>query len=172
MVDLSEADLAVEQLAHARALADHAAPALLRAWLAAAHGEGLAAVGHRDDALRAFDAAGSLLPADPVDASLPFLFLGGAHLDRWRGHALARLGEPEAIDQLTGALPRLPDAFTRARTGMLVDLAYAYAATGDRDAALSYARQARRLALQIRSDRHQRRLSGLILPGATASGAA
>jgi tetratricopeptide (TPR) repeat protein len=171
LVDLGETELAVEQLAHARALAEHTAPALLRAWLAAAHGEGLAAVGRRDDALHAFDRADALLPADPVDAALPFLFLGGAHLDRWRGHALSRLGEPDAIEQLSTALPRLPDAFTRARTGMLVDLAFAHAATGDRDAALSFARQARRLALQIRSDRHQRRLSGLILPGAT-SGAA
>ena len=165
LIDLGETAQAVEQFADARALAAHSAPPLLRAWLAAAHGEGLAAISRRAEALRAFDAAGTLLPSDPVDPALPFLFLGGAHLDRWRGHALARLGEPDAIDQLNEALPRLPAAFIHARTGMLVDLAFAYAALGDRAAALEYSRQARRLGSQIKSDRQLRRLGGLILPG-------
>jgi tetratricopeptide (TPR) repeat protein len=165
LIDLGETVQAVEQFADARKLAEPSAPPLLRAWLAAAHGEGLAASGQRAEALRAFDAAGALLPSDPVDPALPFLFLGGAHLDRWRGHALARLGEPDAIDQLSEALPRLPAAFIRAKTGMLVDLAFAYAALGDRDAALEHSRQARRLGSQIKSDRQLRRLGGLILPG-------
>lgn len=164
LIDLGQYEQAVEQLAEARAVAKNEAPGLLRTWLAAAHGEGLAAAGHRDDALRAFDAASSLLPADPVDPSLPFLFLAGAHLDRWRGNALSRLGEPDAIDQISDALPRLPADFTRARTTMLVDLAFAHAATGDRDAALQYARDAKRLAMQIKSDRQLQRLGGLILP--------
>lgn len=168
LVDLGEVESAVGQLAEARALAERAAPPLLRAWMAAAHGEGLAAAGQRDDALRAFDSADAHLPEDPVDPALPFLFLGGAHLDRWRGHALSKLGEPDAIQQLSNALPRLPPDFIRAKTGMLVDLAYAHAAAGHRDAALDHARQARRLATQIRSDRQLRRLSGLILPGSTA----
>jgi tetratricopeptide (TPR) repeat protein len=164
LIDLGQYEQAVEQLAEARALAKNQAPELLRSWLAAAHGEGLAAVGQRDDALRAFDAASSLLPADPVDPSLPFLFLAGAHLDRWRGNALSRLGDPDAIDQISDALPRLPPDFMRARTTMLVDLAFAHAATGDRDAALQHARDAKRLAMQIKSDRQLRRLGGLILP--------
>ena len=100
----------------------------MSAWLAAAHGETLAAAGNRDDALRAFDDAQALLPSDPVDPALPFLFLGGSHLDRWRGNALAQVGDAEAIDQLTGALAELPASWVRARAGLLVDLAYAYAA--------------------------------------------
>lgn len=164
LIDIGKIEWAVEQLAEARGIADSATPALLRSWLAAAHGEGLAAAGQRDEALRAFDAAGALLPTDPNDPALPFLFLGGAHLDRWRGHALSRLGEPDAIDQISDALPRLPPDFNRARTGMLVDLAYAYAAAGDRVAARTYAQQARRLALQIKSDRQLARLAKLILP--------
>jgi tetratricopeptide (TPR) repeat protein len=168
LIDLGEIRGAVELLAGARATANGVAPSLLQSWLAAAHGEGLAAAGERDEALRAFDAADSLVPSDPVDPALPFLFLGGAHLDRWRGNALARLGEPDAINQLSHSLPRLPNEFVRARTGMLVDLAFAYAAAGDRDAALSYARQAKRLASQIKSDRQRRRISGLILPGSAA----
>ncbi|MGH3721860.1 MAG: tetratricopeptide repeat protein [Pseudonocardiaceae bacterium] len=124
-----------------------------------------ATAGHAHDARRAFDTAKALRPADPIDPTLPFLFLGDSHLDRWRGNALARVGAPEAIDQLTTALARLPADFVRARIGLLVDLAYAHAAAGDRDAALAHARQARRLAGQIKSDRHQRRLNRLVLPG-------
>jgi tetratricopeptide (TPR) repeat protein len=169
LIDIAEMDAAVEQFAEARTLAEPSAPALLRSWLAAAHGEGLAAAGRRDDALRAFDAADQLLPAEPVNADLPFLFLAGGHLDRWRGHAMSRLGEPDAIDQITHALPRLPADWTRSRTSMLVDLAYAYAAAGDREAALTHARQAKSLAMQIKSDRQLRRLNGLILPTGSPS---
>lgn len=163
LIDLGESDLAVEQLAAARE-AGSGTSALLRAWLAAAQGEGFAAAGRRDDALRAFDEASALLPTDPVGPKLSFLFLADYHLDRWRGNALSTLGEQEAIDQLTHTLPLLPPDFTRARAGMLVDLAYAHAATDDRDGALEYARQAKRLAARIKSDRQLRRLGNLILP--------
>lgn len=171
LIDIGEVSAAVEQLGEARTLAEHTSPALLRSWLAAAHGEGLAAAGQRDDALRAFDSADELLPNDPVNVDLPFLFLAGGHLDRWRGNAMAKLGEPDAIDHLTNALPRLPQDFTRARAVMLVDLAYAYAAAGDRDAALTHARRAKRLAMQIKSDRQLRRLDGLILPTSSTNAA-
>jgi tetratricopeptide (TPR) repeat protein len=163
LVGLDDADSAATQVAHARALAARG-PALMSAWLAAAHGETLAASGNRDDALRAFDDAQALLPSDPVDPALPFLFLGGSHLDRWRGNALAQVGDAEAIDQLTGALAELPASWVRARAGLLVDLAYAYAATGNRDAAMNHAREARTIARQINSDRQLRRLDRLILP--------
>jgi tetratricopeptide (TPR) repeat protein len=160
---LGENAYAAEQANHARAVAG-SGPPLLRAWLAAAHGETLAATGDRDGALRAFDDAHALLPADPVDPALPFLFLGGALLDRWRGNALAQLGDPAAINDLTHALARLPTTWVRARAALLVDLAFAHAAAGDRDAALGHARAARQLAQQIHSDRHLRRLAGLALP--------
>jgi tetratricopeptide (TPR) repeat protein len=171
LIELEETTAAVDQLAHARGIANGAATPLLSAWLAAAHGETLAAAGRADDARRAFDSAYSLLPANPIDPALPFLFLGDSHLDRWRGNALARDGAPDAIDQLTAALVRLPADFVRARTGLLVDLAYAHAAAGDRDAALGHARQARCLAAQIKSDRQQRRLNLLVLPGSSGTAA-
>ncbi len=171
LIDLDETAAAVDQLAHARSIADGTATPLLGAWLTAAHGETLAAAGHADEARRAFDTASDLLPANPVDPALPFLFLGDSHLDRWRGNVLARVGAPDAIDQLTAALTRLPADFVRARTGLLVDLAYAHAAAGDRDAALTHARQARRLATQIKSDRQQRRLNQLVLPGGSGTAA-
>ncbi|MGH3570817.1 MAG: tetratricopeptide repeat protein [Pseudonocardiaceae bacterium] len=169
LIDLDETTAAVDQLAHARTIANGTATPLLKAWLAAAHGETLAAAGQADDARLAFDTANGLLPSDPIDPALPFLFLGDSHLDRWRGHALARVGAPDAMDQLTDALARLPGDFVRARTGLLVDLAYAHAAAGERDAALGYSRQARRLAAQIKSDRQQRRLNRLVLPGGSTA---
>ncbi|CRK61095.1 Putative C1 regulatory protein [Alloactinosynnema sp. L-07] len=161
LIDLGEIGMALEQLEEARDLADDEATPILRSWLAAAHGEGHAAAGNLDQALIAFDDASGLLPSDPVDLALPFIFLGDSHLDRWRGNALARLGNPDAIAQLTIALDRLPAEFIRARVGMLVDLAYAYAAADEREAARSHARDARSLGSQIRSDRHLRRLSQL-----------
>jgi len=165
LIDIGDNAEAADQLAHARALAERSSPALLRGWAAAAHGEGLAAVGDRNGALRAFEAAEAVLPDDPADPALPYLFLAGAHLERWRGHALSRLGDAEAITSLSAALPRLPVDFTRARTGLLVDLAHAHAAAGNRDEALAHARDAKRLARQIKSDRQLRRLAGLVLPG-------
>jgi hypothetical protein len=84
---------------------------------------------------------------------MPLLILGEAHLERWRDHALARFGVPDAINHLTIALAHLPSAFNPREDAPLVDLAVAHAAAGDRDAALNHARQARRLAAKIRSDR-------------------
>jgi hypothetical protein len=166
LIDISETALAAEHITHANTLTNRDSPPLLRAWLAAAHGEVLAITGAANNARRAFDAAEHHLPSDPVDPRLPFLFLGDGHLDRWRGNALARLGDPDAIDHLAHALDRMPADFVRARAGLLVDLAYAHAAAGNRDATRTYARDARRLALQIKSDRHLHRLGQLVLPGA------
>jgi tetratricopeptide (TPR) repeat protein len=163
LLALEDTSPAVEQAAYARSIATNG-PALMRSWLAAAHGETLAAAGDRDAAMRAFDDAYNLLPADPVDPALPFLFLGGAHLARWRGNALALVGDAEALDQLTTALGRLPPTWVRARSRLLVDLAYAHAAAGERDAALNRAREARAIARQISSDRRLRRLEHLVLP--------
>jgi tetratricopeptide (TPR) repeat protein len=161
LAELGEVRAAVDQLADARALVRRTAPRLLRAWLAAAHGEGLAAAGRRDEALRAFDAAGALLPVDPVDPALPFLFLESVHLDRWRGHALARLGDAEAVEVLTHALERLDPTFARAETALRVDLAAALVAGGELDHARSHAIRAERVATEIGSARQQRRVRSL-----------
>jgi tetratricopeptide (TPR) repeat protein len=162
LADLGEVRPALQQLEHARSLVERAAPDLLRAWLAAAHGEGLAAAGRRDEALRAFDEAGTLLPADPVDLSLPFLFLAGAHLDRWRGHALAQLGDAEAVEVLASALQRLDPTFTRAETTLRVDLATALTENGHPADARRHAQCAERLAGEIGSTRQQRRIQSLL----------
>ncbi|AOS62838.1 hypothetical protein [Actinoalloteichus hymeniacidonis] len=171
LVEIDQTHDAVGLVSEAVELGRTTTAPLLRAWLAATLGEVLAADGRRDDALRAFDQADELLPADPRDPALPFVFLGGTHLARWRGSAIARLGEPDAITQLTDALDGHPATFSRARASLLVDLAHAHGATGDRDAALSYAGQARRLAAQISSERQKRRLKRLTLPGTSILGA-
>ncbi|MCG8918780.1 tetratricopeptide repeat protein [Actinokineospora sp. PR83] len=159
--DMGEHSAAVELLEFARYVADAQAPALLRTWLAAAHGEGLAAVGNRTAALQAFDDANRLMPTDPVDPSLPFLLLDDGHLTRWRGNTLLKLGDEDAINQLETAAKLLessPTAAIRGQTGMYVDLAIAYAVAGDREKALAYIRKGRQLAARIDSDRQRKRL--------------
>jgi hypothetical protein len=46
-----------------------------------------------------------------------------------------------------------------------VDLALAYSAAGDREAAQTYAQQARRIISEVGSVRLRRRLERLVLPG-------
>ncbi|MCA1675750.1 MAG: hypothetical protein LC799_27415, partial [Actinobacteria bacterium] len=110
----------------ARRRADATSPRVLRAWLAAAHGEALAAHGEPTASLHAFDHAAQLLPNDPTDER-PYVALDTIHLTRWRGHALARLGHPDATTILTDALNQLDPTFVRAQTALHVDLAIAHA---------------------------------------------
>jgi tetratricopeptide (TPR) repeat protein len=167
LIDIGRTADALSMLQEAQEIAG-SAPRLLRAWLAAALGEGYAAVGDRDGALRSFDQASTLLPAETTHPELAFLFLGGSHLARWRGNVLAQLGEPEAIQQLTTALATSPADFVRARAAVHVDLAFAHARAGSRDAAREHARHARRLVSQLGSVRLRRRLERLVLPGSGA----
>jgi tetratricopeptide (TPR) repeat protein len=172
LLDIGEPAAAVELLEYARYVAENRAPSLLQTWLAAAHGEGLAAAGRRDESLRAFDDASSLLPTNPVDPEMPFLLLNDGHLARWRGSALLRLGDQDTISQLEAAARHLDSSArsaVRGQTGMYVDLAFAYAAAGDSRGALEYAQKARQLASRIGSDRQRQRLATLELPGPRGS---
>lgn len=159
--DVGEVGEAVEQLRAARSMVEQTAPALLRSWLAASHGEGLAAAGNRDGALRAFDLACDLLPNDPTDPALQFLVLGGAHLDRWRGHALVRLGDADAAGVLSSAFERLDPTFIRAETGLRTDLAAALVMRRQFDEAGEHLQRADQLANKIGSARQQRRIRTL-----------
>lgn len=175
LLDMGEPVLAVELLEFARYVAENRAPSLLQTWLAAAHGEGLAAAGRRDDSRRAFDEAQNLMPSNPIDPEMPFLWLNEGHLARWRGSAMLRLGDQDAINQLEAAARDLDGSdrsVIRGQTGMYVDLAFAYAAAGDSRGALEYARQARQLAHRIGSDRQRQRLMNLELPGVGSAGIA
>jgi hypothetical protein len=152
---------AVDLLDHARHHATHTAPRVLRAWLAAAHGEALAAHNQRSASLHAFDHADRLLPTEDADER-PYVALNPTHLARWRGHALARFGHPDAIPVLTHALANLDPTFTRARTALHIDLATAHTATGNHPQARADARKAHSLAQQLGSVRQRRRLLDLM----------
>jgi tetratricopeptide (TPR) repeat protein len=165
LIDLGDPKGAVELLDYARSLYPTGIDHLLRCWLVAAYGEGLAETGQRDAALRAFDEATSTLPTETSDPGLPYLMLNAIHLTRWRGNALAALGDKGAIADLENVLATKTPTSLRATTGALVSLAFAYSRAGDRDAAISYSRQARQLASRIGSDRQRKRLGDLRLPG-------
>ena len=160
LIDATATSDAVDLLDGARRRADTTAPRVLRAWLAAAHGEALAAHGDRTASLHAFDRAAELLPSDATD-DRPYVALDIVHLARWRGHALARFADPGAITVLTDALNRLDPTFVRAETALRVDLATALAANGDQDEAHTHADRACALAGALGSNRQHRRLKTL-----------
>lgn len=89
--------VALVQYAH-RPEAANRVPPRLRAWLAAAEAEFLAAAGDEAGALRLLDSAAAVLPPGDVDEELPFLMLNQTHLARWRGNCLSMLGADEAVD--------------------------------------------------------------------------
>jgi hypothetical protein len=152
---------AIDLLDDARRRADTASPRVLRSWLAAAHGEALAAHGDRTASLHAFDQAADLLPSDTTDER-PYVALDTVHLARWRGHALARFGEPDATTVLTDALARFDPSFVRAETAFRVDLATALVTNDHRDEARTHADHAARLATQVGSARQRRRITTLL----------
>jgi hypothetical protein len=161
LIDVNETSAAVELLQATEKRAHRATGRLLRSWLAAALGEGLAADGQRSASLRAFDRAAMLLPTDVLIVDEPYVALDPVHLARWRGHALARIGEPEAVDVLSSALSRLDPTFIRAETGLRVDLATAFLAMGEREQARIHTVRARALAIEIGSVRQRRRIEHL-----------
>ena len=159
LADVGRTDDAVQLSGHARTLAADG-PSLLRAWLAAAHGEALAAADQPDASLAAFDDARDLLPDTPgrLDDG-PYLALDAAHLGRWRGHALARFGRPDAVTVLREALDRHDADFARAEAGLRTDLVLACIALGEGDAARHELAAARRVADAVDSARQRRRLA-------------
>ncbi len=161
LIDIGESAAALELADYAASMARNAAPRLLRSWLAGAYGEACAADGQQTTSLRAFDEAACLISdgTDPKEA--PYLVFDAVHLARWRGNALARLGDRKAVSVLCRALDRLDPSFTRAEAAMRVDLARALSAVGEIEAATMHANRALTLALQIGSVRHQKRLSRL-----------
>jgi len=161
LLDIGCTKDAVDLADHARTIGGAPAPGLLRSWLAAAHGEACAADGNREQCLDAFDSAGRLMPATPDPAQTPYLVFGAVHLARWRGGALARLGDRESVLVLSDALNNLDPTFARAEAALRVDLAQAFATTGEHDAAQEHAHRARQIALTIGSARQRNRLAAL-----------
>jgi tetratricopeptide (TPR) repeat protein len=157
---LQTGDAATARATVTHALTLDSLPPRVQAWLHAASAEFAAADNARDDALRAFDNADTALPTHgSSDEDSPFILLDHTHLTRWRGSALARLGDPDALQHLTTAL-NAPQGSNTARgtAGLHADLASAYAVLRDREQALHHLREAERLARQIGSQRLQARL--------------
>jgi hypothetical protein len=161
LIDAGATRDAIDILHNARHRADVTAPRILQAWLAAAHGEALAAHGNQTASMHAFDCAADLLPASGGTDDRPYVALDPVHLARWRGHALARFGHPDAITFLADALVHLDPTFVRAETALRIDLATALIANGHRDEARAHADRARTLAGELGSRRQHRRLKTL-----------
>ncbi len=148
-------------LAHSArvALGRDAAP-IVRAWLACVEAELAAANGDTLRTHRMLDEADFLLERSDPGGDFPYLMLSQAHLARWRGHCLARLGEEEALDYLRIALASAGDS-VRATTGLHVDLALALYGTGQLADARDQVDTAVSLAGRFGSMRQQSRLRDL-----------
>jgi hypothetical protein len=160
LLDSGQPDLAVKLAAKAAHAARGRVPKLLSAWLAATEAEARAAVGDATTALRKLEYADRLL-GQADGEQLPYLMLTAEHLARWRGHCIARLGHPEAIEFLTTALAGAGDS-VRAATGLHTDLALAYHQAGQLDVGRIHASTARDMAQQFGSVRQRRRLGKLL----------
>ena len=135
----------------------------LHAWLHAAEAELCAKAGLHDDCRRALDKAAAVLPpGDEVrDPDMLSIFLNGSHLARWRGNALAMLGDDEAVSSLYTALDAMDSTFIRAESGLRCDLAQAHLARGEHGQAEEHLRAARLLASRTGSVRQRRRIDQL-----------
>lgn len=165
LLEVGEVQRACQLVTGAKELKGNVPP-LLRAWLAAAEGEMWAAQGDKTRSIRAFDAAELHLPSEERDPLCPYLFLNRHHLERWRGHALARVGDNAAIDDLRTALDAVDHSFVRARAGMHLDLTTALLQAGKAGEAQEALLVGQQLAEQVGSVRQLkrvRRLEGQLL---------
>ena len=162
LLDLGRPADALELVHAAQTVSGRPAPPLLVCWLTAVSAELSAAGGDAGGSRRAMDLADRTLPADCADPELPYLMLGPAHLERWRGSALSRVGDPESIAHLYAALDGMGRTSTlRAEAGLRVDLVAALAASGNEDQAAAEAATARELTARAGSTRLRRRLGQL-----------
>ncbi|WTW96866.1 hypothetical protein OG216_27450 [Streptomycetaceae bacterium NBC_01309] len=162
LLDLDQPREALELIQHAHERARAKLPALMRTWLYAAEAEAQAATGNESASRRTFDAATDVLPNDPSDPEMPFLFLAGSHLTRWRGNCLARIGADDAIEELYGAVEAMDPGFNRAEAGLRCDLAIALTARGEVEEARAQAEHAKQLAALTDSARQRRRINQVL----------
>ena len=160
LLDLDQPTAALALVRDARQEAGSSIPDRLVSWLWSAEAEAAAACGLDLECRRALDRAAAVLPnGAAVDPDLPYVSLDEHHLARWRGSTLARLGDHEAVGQLTSALAVASPEYVRAKGNLHVDLAQALTAADARDAAVEHIRLAKNLATQIGSVRQRRRLA-------------
>lgn len=159
LIDAGRTDLAVE-LVSAALNVSSAIPRRLQAWLLGAQAEMFALNGEVQACKRALDRATRMLPNDGVlrDPDMPSIFLTEAHLARWRGHSLVLLGDGQTVADSYTALDAMDSTFTRARAGLLCDLAEAHLARGEYGDAAGKLREARLLANRTGSVRYLRQI--------------
>jgi tetratricopeptide (TPR) repeat protein len=160
LLDIGQTHEAMELVQYARHQATGVVPVLMETWLAAAQGEMATVRGEVDAAHLALDQAADLLPAESDDL-LPHLVLSEIHLARWRGNCLARLGNEDAIDELTTGLAAVTGTYARAEAGVRIDLVTALLAHGDHVEADAHLRTARTLVTRTGS-LHQKRRIGIL----------
>ncbi|MFD6178761.1 MULTISPECIES: hypothetical protein [unclassified Isoptericola] len=158
LLDAGRTSRAIKQFEAARQMAGTSVPGVVRSWLFAAEAEAHAAAGDTSTTLGLLDRAAEALDGDDV----PFVVLDSAHLARWRGSCLARLGHPEAIQVLNDALSRLDPDFNRAAAGLHADLATAYTVARQADAARHHAQHASKLSSATGSKRQRSRILALL----------
>jgi hypothetical protein len=160
LLDGGQPALAVELAKHGNRLASGKVAPLLQSWLAATEAESLAAVGEGVGARRQLDHAQRVHSPEGAEA-LPSLMLTEEHLDRWRGHCLAELGDSAAVEALRRAQSAENDS-VRAATGLHADLALALLSVGQVEEAAREAAQAQTMAARYGSVRQRRRLQAVL----------
>ncbi|MFJ4785903.1 XRE family transcriptional regulator [Streptomyces sp. NPDC088794] len=163
LCDAGRPETAVQLVRDAQRLGGKANSPRLTAWLYAAEAEICARAGLQDDCQRALERAARHLPAGEQarDPDMLSIFLNEGHLTRWRGNALALIGDPEAVDSLYTALDTTDPTFIRATAGLRCDLAQAHLARGEYDQAQDHLRNAKLIASRTKSVRHRRRIEQL-----------
>jgi transcriptional regulator with XRE-family HTH domain len=163
LCDAGRPEMAVELIRNAQRAGGTAMSPRFAAWLYAAEAETCAKAGLPDDCRHALDRAMQHLPQgdDARDPDMLSIFLNHGHLARWRGNALALIGDDEAVRSLYEALDTVDPTFIRASAGLRADLAQAHLARGEYDQAHDQLRQARLLANRTGSVRQRRRIEQL-----------
>ncbi|WP_416531517.1 XRE family transcriptional regulator [Streptomyces coelicoflavus] len=160
LCDAGRPSMAVELIRDAQRLGGKAMSPRLTAWLYAAEAEICARAGLHDDCRQALEKAERHLPPgeEVRDPDMLSIFLNAGHLARWRGNALALIGNDDAVSNLYSALETADPTFIRASAGLRCDLAQAHVARGEYDQAQEHLRQARLVASRTGSVRHRRRI--------------
>ncbi|MEV6313758.1 XRE family transcriptional regulator [Streptomyces sp. NPDC051776] len=163
LCDAGRPQLAVDLVRDAQRSGGKRMSPRLRSWLYAAEAELCAKAGLPDDCRRAMEQAQACLPdgEDARDPDMLSIFLNSGHLARWRGNALALIGDDDAVNSLYRAIDVLDPTFIRAESGLRCDLAQAHLAREEYDQAQEHLRQARLLANRTGSVRRRRRIEQL-----------
>ncbi|MGW4821587.1 XRE family transcriptional regulator [Streptomyces sp. NPDC004227] len=163
LCDAGRPSMAIELIRDAQRLGGKAMSPRLTAWLYAAEAEICARAGLQDECRRGLENAVRCLPPgeEARDPDMLSIFLNAGHLARWRGNALALIGDDDAVSNLYTALETADPTFIRASAGLRCDLAQAHLARGEYDQAHEHLRQARLVASRTGSVRHRRRIEQL-----------